>query len=82
VLKEIYIYKLTDAQGNIRLVVKEDAGDRGCVSGLDRDGKWQCYDGDELWYAYDWATKHGMTLESGAMTIDVPDSIFNCEGKV
>ncbi len=75
-LKEIYLYKLTDAKGTVIMKVCEDSSDRGCMSGLDRDGKWQCFDGDELWYAYDWAKKHGMKLEGAAMTIDVPDSIF------
>jgi hypothetical protein len=69
------MYKLTDALGNVAMRVCEDSSDRGCISGLDKDGKWQCFDGDE-WYAYDWAAKHGMKLEGASMTIDVPDHIF------
>lgn len=74
--KKICIYRLTDAQGNKNIVVLNDDTQCEAISGYDKDGVYQVYDGDELWYAYDWAKKHGFTLDYASIEVQIPDAIF------
>lgn len=75
-LKKIYLYRLTDARGDQRVVVVNDLSDNGCIGGYDKNNQYQQYDSYELYHAYEWAEKHGMKLESGSMEIDIPETVF------
>lgn len=75
-LKTIHIYRLTDAQGNQSATVINDLTDSGRIGGIDKNGTYQQYDSYELWYAYDWAEKHGMKLEYGKVDIDISKIAF------
>lgn len=74
--KTIYLYRLTDANGNKTITVIDDPSDSGTILGVGSDGKYHQYDSYELYHAYEWAEKLGMKLESGTMDIDIPDSVF------
>lgn len=74
--KTMYLYRLTDANGDQTITVVDDPSDNGCIGGYDKGGQYQQYDSYELWHAYDWAKEHGMKLESGTMEVDVPDNVF------
>jgi hypothetical protein len=77
--KKIYLYKLTDAKGNVTVTVVNDLSDDGCIGGYDSNGNYQQYDSYELYHAYTWAEEHGMKFESGSMNIEVPNEVFNRE---
>jgi hypothetical protein len=74
--KIMYVYRLTDANGDQTVAVVNEASDNGTIGGYDKDGVYQQYDSYELYYAYEWAESHGMKLESGTVEIDVTDDIF------
>lgn len=74
--KTLYFYRLTDALGTQRITVVDDPTNNGTILGIGIDGELHQYDSYELWYAYDWAEKHGMKLESGELEMDIPDKIF------
>ena len=74
--KTLYCYRLTDARGTQTITVVNDPTDNGTIGGFDTKGQYQQYDSYELYHAYAWAEKHGMTLESGQMTVDIADTVF------
>lgn len=74
--KIMYVYRLTDANGDQTVAVVNEASDNSTIGGYDKDGVYQQYDSYELYYAYEWAESHGMKLESGTVEIDVTDDIF------
>lgn len=74
--KKIYVYRLTDAQGNQDYTVVDDVSDNARIGGYDTQGKYQQYDSQELYYAYNWAQEHGMKLEFGNFEIDLNPSII------
>jgi hypothetical protein len=74
--KTMYLYRLTDARGDQMVTVVDDPTDNGTIGGYDSNGQYQQYDSYELYYAYEWAEKHGFKLESGTVEIDVTDAVF------
>ena len=75
-MKEIHVYRLTDFKGDYHYTIVDDPSDSGCIGGYGKDGARHQYDSYELMHAYDWAESHGMKLEYGRMSIEIPDSIF------
>lgn len=74
--KKIYVYRLTDAEGNQDFVVVDEVSDNGRIGGYDKQGIYQQYDSQQLYYAYEWAEEHGMKLEFGSFEIDLNPSII------
>lgn len=74
--KTLYLYRLTDAKGDKRIVVVDDPSDDGIIYGCGNDGEFHQFESCEIYHAYIWAEKWGMKLQSGTMEIDVPDDIF------
>ncbi len=72
----IEVYRLTDANGTKRYAVTNDPSSNGCIGGFDVNGNYQQYDSSELYYAYEWAAKHGFKLEVKSHELDV-ESLFN-----
>jgi hypothetical protein len=75
--KRIYIYRLTDALGNIDIAILNESDGDETIGGYDKDGQYHQYDSYELYYAYDWAKKHGFVLESATVDLEIPDEIFD-----
>ena len=78
--KRIYIYRLTDAQGNITFTVQDDCQNSGTIGGYDKDDKYHQFDSYELFHAYDWAKERGFVLESATFVLEIPNGIFDCKG--
>lgn len=76
-IKEINIYRLTDAQGNQTATVVDELSDSGRIGGYDKNGVYQQYDSYELYHAYDWAAKHGMKLEFAKIEVNLDTIKFN-----
>lgn len=74
--KTVYVYRLTDANGDQSVTIVDDLSDNGTIGGYDKNGMYQQYDSYELYHAYEWAESHGMKLESGTVEIDITDAIF------
>lgn len=74
--KRIYLYKLTDALGNINISVLDDPSDCGFIWGYDINGVPSCFQEQPLHFAYDWANRNNFKLESGEMEIEIPNEIF------
>lgn len=75
--KTIYLYRLTDANGDIQVTVVNDTSDNGCIGGMGNDGKYHQYDSYELYHAYDWAEKWGMKLERATVDLDISGAVFS-----
>ena len=73
---KVWVYRLTDCQGNQRLDVLSDCSENLTVGGYDKDGKYQQYDSYEAYHAYGWAQKHGFRLECATFEKDVSELKF------
>ena len=74
--KTVYIYRLTDANGDQKFTIVDDPSDSGCIGGYNKEGQYQQYDGYELYYAYEWAQERGMKLTCGTVELDMDNVDF------
>lgn len=75
-MKKIYMYKLTDANGDVCTCVVNDLSDNVCIYGIGSDGNYHQFDSYEGCHAFDWAESHGMVLELGIIEIDLNSISF------
>lgn len=79
--KNVWVYQLRSANGELSTVILDDCSDNLTIGGYDDKGKYVQYDSYEGFYAHGFfAEKHpSMHLECMMIEIDVPN-LF--EGKV
>lgn len=80
IVKEFYIYTLTDARGVSYVKVVDDSSDNMTIGGYDKEGKYQQFDSYEAYHAYGWAEKHGFKLvsETRSIAVEIPEPRQYC----